>query len=102
MQEMTARVDPPVWLEGKHVNEVRFCECFLNEHPMKSVNGTFFTTEGRVSDENHLKKEIYDRLKPYFSSGLTKRVASLLDTMRLECYAPDLPIQYDRIHERRP
>ena len=100
MQEMTARVDPPAWLEGKHVNEVRFCECFLKEHPMKSVNGTFFTTEGRVSDENHLKKEIYDRLKPYFSSGLTKRAASLLDTMRLECYAPDLPIQYDRIHVR--
>jgi putative DNA primase/helicase len=100
MQEMTARVDPPAWLEGKHVNEVRFCECFLKEHPMKSVNGTFFTAEGRVSDENHLKKEIYDRLKPYFSSGLTKRVASLLDTMRMECYAPDLPIQYDRIHVR--
>ena len=36
-------VELPEWYDGKTVNEVKFCEEFLREHPMKSVNGTFFT-----------------------------------------------------------
>ena len=83
----------PEWYDGKHVNEVKFCEEFLYEHPMKSVNGTFFTVEGRVTDEDKLRREIYEMLKPYFSNALGKRVNNLL-----EAYAPDLPIQRDRIH----
>ena len=88
----------PEWYDGKHVNEVKFCEEFLKSHPMKSVNGTFFTVEGRVTDEDKLRREIYEWLKPYFSTALGKRVNNLLEALRLEAYAPDLPIQRDRIH----
>jgi len=88
----------PEWYDGKHVNEVKFCEEFLRGHPMKSVNGTFFTVEGRVTDEDKLRREIYEILKPYFSTALGKRVNNLLEALRLEAYAPDLPIQRDRIH----
>lgn len=88
----------PDWFDGKHLNEVLFCTEFLQDHPMKSVNGAFFTTEGRVTDENKLRKEIYDRIKPYFTTGVTKRVIPLLETMRMECYSPDLPLHHDRIH----
>ena len=88
----------PEWYDGKHVNEVKFCEEFLKSHPMKSVNGTFFTVEGRVTDEDSLRREIYEMLKPHFSTGLGKRVNNLLEALRLEAYAPDLPIQRDRIH----
>ena len=91
-------VEYPEWYDGKNVNEVKFCEEFLKIHPMKSVNGTFFTVEGRVTDEDALRREIYERLKPFFQTGLTKRVANLLEALRLEAYAPDLPIQRDRIH----
>lgn len=91
-------VEFPEWYDGKNVNEVKFCEEFLKIHPMKSVNGTFFTVEGRVTDEDALRREIYERLKPFFQTGLTKRVANLLEALRLEAYAPDLPIQRDRIH----
>lgn len=91
-------VELPEWYDGKHVNEVKFCEEFLREHPMKSVNGTFFTVEGRVTDEDKLRREIYEMLKPHFSTGLGKRVNNLLEALRLEAYAPDLPIQRDRIH----
>ena len=86
------------WYDGKHVNEVKFCEEFLKSHPMKSVNGTFFTVEGRVTDEDKLRREIYEMLKPLFSTALGKRVNNLLEALRLEAYAPDLPIQRDRIH----
>lgn len=88
----------PEWYDGKHVNEVKFCEEFLREHPMKSVNGTFFTVEGRITGEDSLRREIYEMLKPYFSTALGKRVNNLLEALRLEAYAPDLPIQRDRIH----
>ena len=90
-------VEYPEWYDGKTVNEVKFCEEFLKTHPMKSVNGTFFTVEGRVTDEDALRREIYEELKPFFQTGLTKRVANLLEALRLEAYAPDLPIQRDRI-----
>ena len=88
----------PDWYDGKHLNEVLFCQQFLEQHPMKSVNGTFFTVNGRVSDENWLKKEIYDQLKPYVTSGISKRVTNLLDVMRVEAYCPFLPIHRDRLH----
>ena len=70
-------VELPEWYDGKTVNEVKFCEEFLREHPMKSVNGTFFTVEGRVTDEDALRREIYEMLKPHFSTGLGKRVNNL-------------------------
>ena len=88
----------PEWYDGKRVNEVKFCEEFLRVHPMKSINGTFFTVDGRVTDEDKLRREIYELLKPYFSTGLGKRVNNLLEALQLEAYAPDPPIQRDRIH----
>ena len=88
----------PDWSDGKHLNEVLFGAEFLRDHPMKSINGAFFTTEGRITDEKKLRKEVYDRIKPYFTQGVTKRVTALIDTMRMECYSPDLPLHHDRIH----
>ena len=53
---------------------------------------------GIVNDENRLKKEIYDRIKPYVTSNIAKRVTNLLDVMRMECCAADLLLYQDRIH----
>lgn len=90
--------DIAVWFDGKAINEVIFCEEFLRDYPMITVNGTFFTVNGIVNDENRLKKEIYDRIKPYVTSNIAKRVANLLDVMRMECCAADLLLYQDRIH----
>ena len=94
----TASADPVVWFDGKAINEVIFCEEFLRDYPMITVNGTFFTVNGIVNDENRLKKEIYDRIKPYVTSNIAKRVTNLLDVMRMECCAADLLLYQDRIH----
>ena len=90
--------DIAVWFDGKAINEVIFCEEFLRDYPMITVNGTFFTVNGIVNDENRLKKEIYDRIKPYVTSNIAKRVTNLLDVMRMECCAADLLLDQDRIH----
>ena len=92
------RNEPPRWIQNKHFNEVLFCEDFLSAHPMVCVDGSFFTVEGRVADEEGIRKQIYEMLRPHFTSGTARRATSLLETLRLEAYTPELPIQEDRIH----
>lgn len=91
-------IEYPAWFDGKRINEGIFCTEFLRDYPMLSVNGTFFTVNGRVRDENRLKKVIYDRIKQYITSGVAKKVTNLLDVMRMECCTAKLSLYQDRIH----
>ena len=92
------RNEPPRWLQDKHFSEVLFCEDFLSAHPMVCVDGSFFTVEGRVTDEESIRKQIYEMLRPHITSGTARRATTLLETLRLEAYTPELSIQEDRIH----
>ena len=65
---------------------------------MVSLGGSFFTKDGIVPDENLLKKQIYEELKAYVTTGLSKKVSGLLEVLRMECCVKSLPIQEDRIH----
>ena len=87
----------PFWYDGKSVNEVGFCEEFLQQHPMVRVGGSFFTKDGRT-DEESVRKEIYEMLRPYLNCGLAKRASGLLEMVKLEAYVPNLPIHEDRLH----
>ena len=78
------RNEPPRWMQDKHFNEVLFCEDFLSAHPMVCVDGSFFTVEGRVADEEGIRKQIYEMLRPHFTSGTARRATGLLETLRLE------------------
>ena len=71
----------PDWYDGKKVNEVGFCREFLEEYPMICVKGSFFTTEGRIADEDALGKLIYDKLCTWVKTGLPRRVDSLMNTL---------------------
>ena len=82
----------PAWFDGKKINETVFCEEFLRDYPMVTVNDAFFTVNGRVHDENRLKKVIYDRIKYYVTSGVAKKVTNLLDVMRMECCTAKLSL----------
>ena len=90
--------DYPIWFDGKKINEVLFCEEFVKDHPMLCVRDSFFTTDGRVTDETMLKKDILDCIKPYVTSGVAKRASNLLNTLRVECWSLPLPVHQDRIH----
>ena len=96
MDEQTNLV--PEWVDGKKINEALFCREFLKDHPMIAVDGIFFCTEGRIADEAKLKREILERIEPYATSGLSRKVQNILDALRLMCYSEPLPIQTDRIH----
>ena len=88
----------PFWYDGKFVNEVGFCEDFLQKHPMVRVGGSFFTKDGRITDEESVRKEIYEMLRPYLNCGLAKRASGLLEMVKLEAYVPNLPVHEDRLH----
>lgn len=91
-------IDTPKWMVQGKVDEVEFCREFLLCHPMVCVDGAFFTTEGRVHDENSLRKEIYDRLCPYLISGIPGKVESILGVLRMESRRECLPQQECVIH----
>ena len=88
----------PFWYDGKSVNEVGFCEEFLQQHPMVCVDGSFFTKDGRITDEESVRKKIYEMLRPFLTCGLAKRAPGLLEMVKLEAYVPNLPVHEDRIH----
>ena len=43
------------------------------------MNGTFFTVEGRVTDEDPLRRGALRGAKAFFQAGITKRVANPLE-----------------------
>lgn len=96
MDEQTNLVSE--WMEGKKVNESLFCREYLQEHPMIAISGTFFTVDGRVTDEAKLMRDILEKIEPYVTSGLSRKVQNLLEALRLMCYSDPLPVETDRIH----
>ena len=95
---MSETMDQPVWFDGKKVNESAFCRSFLTRYPMICVSGSFFTKDGRICDENMLRREIYNVVHPYIKSGVAKKLDGILELLRVEAYTPNLPVQEDRIH----
>ena len=87
----------PVWIKGKSIDEVGFCQELLHELPLVCVHGHFYTMAGRISDEGKLGKRIYDKLRPWVSSGINATVEKLLAVLRRECWMEELPRYEDRI-----
>lgn len=88
---MQDEIMPPCWvLRGDRVDELAFANEFLTNHHMVSVNGTFFTPDGRLSDENALRKDIFQVISRYIRGGLARKVDSILATLHLACQHPCL------------
>lgn len=98
MSKTETTAEMPFWYDGKFINEVGFCEDFLRQHQMVRVDGSFFTMDGRITDEESVRKEIYEMLRPYLNCGLAKRASGLLEMLKLEAYVTDLPVHEDRLH----
>lgn len=97
--EDTASDDAPVWYdrEKKKINEVEFCEWFIQKHPLKFVGGLFYDIDGLV-DEYKLKKEIVEVIKPYIETAIAKRASQILEGLKYEAYCEELPKHLDRVH----
>lgn len=73
------------WLNKGRVDEILFCEEFIRDHYLVCQKGVFYSLDGRITDEEALKKDIYRQLREHIRSGLGPKVESILSTLRLEC-----------------
>ena len=71
----------PDWYNGKKIDEVQFGRAFLEQWPLKCVNGTLYTLDGPVEDESEIKQRILENIEDYVTSGLSKKVTNILETI---------------------
>ena len=72
----------PDWYNGKKIDEVQFGRAFLEQWPLKCVNGTLYTLDGPVEDESAIKQRILENIEEYVTSGLSKKVTNILRSVQ--------------------
>ena len=65
---------------------------------MKCVRGRLFTVDGLIEDEGQIGNLILEEISGVLTANLSKTVANLLASIKLQSYSPTLPIETDRIH----
>ena len=87
------------WLDEKgKIIEHKYCQCFLEQHPLLSKGEDFFTTEGIVTDKDRLLRDVFDDIKEHLTGGLVTKAKNLLEAIRMECYdRGELEKHQDRI-----
>ena len=88
----------PDWYNGKKIDEVQFGRAFLEQWPLKCVNSTLYTLDGPVEDESEIKQRILENIEEYVTSGLSKKVTNILETIKLLAFSDPFPIEQDCIH----
>ena len=81
----------PDWYNGKKIDEVQFGCAFLEQWPLKCVNGTLYTLDGPVEDESEIKQRILENIEEYVTSGLSKKVTNILETIKLLAFSDPFP-----------
>lgn len=72
----------PNWMAGGRLNEIAFCDEFLEKQELVFCDGAFFTTEGLLPEEK-LRQQIFQEIRPHICSGVARRVEQLLGALRL-------------------
>lgn len=80
------------------IHEVKFCKELLSREPMVWENGAFFTRQGRVQDENEIRRLIYAGIVDKVASGVNRKVENILGVLRLEAAKTKLPVEDSVIH----
>ena len=84
-QKKIERLDTwPEWFTGKTINEPIFCREFLERHHLAYTENSFFTTEGRVTNEDAMRQTIYQQLEPFIVTGMSKKVDDIMKDLRIK------------------
>ena len=98
-QKKIERLDTwPEWFTGKTINEPIFCREFLERHHLAYTENSFFTTEGRVTNEDAMRQTIYQQLEPFIVTGMSKKVDDIMKDLRIKAQVTGLLPQTDRVH----
>ena len=79
----------PEWFTGKTINEPIFCREFLERHHLAYTENSFFTTAGRVTNENGMRQTIYQQLEPFIVTGMSKKVDDIMKDLRIKAQVTD-------------
>lgn len=89
----------PDWLlKGDRIDETLFAREYLLTRALISYQGHFYGIQGCIRSEEKLRQEIYRRIQPHIRTALSKKVTSLLETIRMECNQDEFPVREKVIH----
>lgn len=88
----------PAWVVGKRINEVRCAKDYIEAAGIVYADGAFFSVDGRVTDEEAMRKEIYDAISPYVNTGVMRRVDNIMSVLRMEAHQEQFDNRLTVIH----
>ncbi len=88
----------PDWYDGKNIDETMFCQCFVRNHPIVYCEDAFFTREGVLDDHSLLKSLVFNIIRPFAHTNVSKKIASIVELLKIMAYTNRLVPQSDRIH----
>lgn len=79
----------PIWLDDKdNIIETELADYLCRKYNLACMNGVIISKDG-VVDVHALKKCIVDIIRPYVTSGVARKVDSILSCLRIRAYQPD-------------
>lgn len=90
-------VEYPSWFDGKKVDEVAYCEQLLAQQEMRCINNRIYSMDGLIDDEK-MKAQIAEDLKPYVRTYLYKTADRFLQTIKVLCVSDPIKPTADKIH----
>lgn len=96
--EINDDLDALTWYDGKTINEALFCSHFLRDHQLLFSGGSFFTPDGRVTDETPLRRMIFEELKICATANIPRKITNIVELLKLEALSEDFAPDADRIH----
>lgn len=88
----------PIWFNGKVINEAVFCDEFLETHALVYTENSFFTPDGKLTDLNRLKAEVFGLIEPFVCTNVDKKLDNIVKLLKLKSGVDDLPPQLDRVN----
>lgn len=90
-------MNSPNWYNGKSINEVEFCIEFVQSRPLKCIGGKLYGIDGEISD-SELCHDISVMLTEFVTTGISRKVKSLLEALKLFCHSEPIPVAENEIH----
>ena len=80
----------PDWFTGRTINEPIFCREFLTKYRLAYTENSFFSVEGKVTDENALRAVIYKMVERFVVTGVSKKVDDIVKALRITAQVKEL------------
>lgn len=89
--------EEPVWMVNGRIDEVLLAQQLLMGRKMVWTDGAFFDEDGRVTDEQAIRRKIYREIRQYVSTNVSRKVENIFQVLRMEC-AGELPLNQTILH----